>query len=76
MECREKTPDDELQKMPQTKARKFKPHLRLEPALLHWWQAFARKVDMLTITPLVTHLKQLHLLPGAASHSDEASHWT
>ena len=28
-----KTPDDELQKMPHTKARKFKPQSRLEPAL-------------------------------------------
>ena len=27
----EKTPDDELQKTPHTKARKFKPQLRLEP---------------------------------------------
>ena len=29
----EKTPDDELQKMPHTKARKFKPQPRLESAL-------------------------------------------
>ena len=29
----EKTPDDELQKIPHTKARKFKPQPRLEPAL-------------------------------------------
>ena len=29
----EKTPDDELKKMAQTKARKFKPQPRLEPAL-------------------------------------------
>ena len=28
----EKTPDDELQKMPHTKARGFKPQTRLEPA--------------------------------------------
>ena len=28
-----KTPDDELQKMPHTKARKFKPKPRLEPSL-------------------------------------------
>ena len=27
------TPDDKLQKMPHTKARKFKPKPRLEPAL-------------------------------------------
>ena len=29
----EKTPDDELKKMPHTKARKFEPRPRLEPAL-------------------------------------------
>ena len=29
----EKTPDEELQKMPHTKARKFKPQARLEPTL-------------------------------------------
>ena len=29
----EKTPDDELQKMPHTKARKFKPQARLELTL-------------------------------------------
>ena len=32
----EKTPDDELQKMSHTKARKFKPQPGLEPALQHW----------------------------------------
>ena len=37
----EKTPDDELQKMPHTKA-------RLEPAQKRWWQA--RKADVLTVT--------------------------
>ena len=35
----EKIPGDELQKMPQTKVRKFNPQLRLEPAIYHWWQA-------------------------------------
>ena len=45
----EKTPDDELQKMPHTKARKFKPQPRLEPTLQGWWQA--RKADVLTVTP-------------------------
>ena len=35
----EKTPDDELQKMLHTKARKFNPQPRLEPALWYWWQA-------------------------------------
>ena len=29
----EETPDDEFQKMPHTKARKFKPQARLKPAL-------------------------------------------
>ena len=33
----EKTPDDKLQKMPQTKAQKFQPQPRLESALKHWW---------------------------------------
>ena len=33
LEYPEKTPDDELQKMPQTKAQKFKPQTRLKPAL-------------------------------------------
>ena len=47
----EKPPDDELQKMPHTNAGKFKPQLRLEPALWHWAQA--RKADVLTITPRV-----------------------
>ena len=49
--CPEKTPDDELQKMPHTKAPKFKPQPRLEHALQHWWQA--RKAHVLTITPRV-----------------------
>ena len=47
----EKTPDDDLQKMPHTKARRFKPQARLEPAQLHWWQA--RKADELTVTSRV-----------------------
>ena len=47
----EKTPDDELQKMPPTKARKINPKPRLEPALKYWWQA--RKAGVLTITPFV-----------------------
>ena len=34
-EYQEKTPDDELQKMPHTKARKCMPQARLEPALYH-----------------------------------------
>ena len=47
----EETPGDELQKIPHTIARRFKPQARLEPAQWHWWQA--RKVDMLTVTPRV-----------------------
>ena len=45
----EKNPGDELQKMSHTKARRFKPPARLEPAQQHWWQA--RKADVLTVTP-------------------------
>ena len=47
----QKNSGDELQKMPHTKARRFKPQARLEPALQHRQQA--RKADMLTITPHV-----------------------
>ena len=47
-EYQEKTPDDELQKMPHTTARIFKPQPRLESVLQHWWQG--RKADVLTIT--------------------------
>ena len=49
----EKTPDDELQKMPHTKTRKFKPQPRLEPAFQNWWQT--RKADVLTITSRIAH---------------------
>ena len=49
----EKAPGDVLQKMPHTKAERFKPHARLERAQQHWWQA--RKADMLTVTPRVAH---------------------
>ena len=45
--------DAKLQKMPQTKVWKFKPWLSLELQLLHWWQAPARKADMLILTPHV-----------------------
>ena len=44
----EKTPGDELQKMPPTTARRFKSQARLEPVQWHWWQA--RKADMLIVT--------------------------
>ena len=52
-ECTEKPHDDDLQKMPHTKARNFKPQPRLEPTLYLCWQALSRKVDVLTITPRV-----------------------
>ena len=38
-EYRKKNPGNELQKMPHTKPRRFKPQARLEPAQQHWWQA-------------------------------------
>ena len=57
----EKTPGAELQKMPHTTARGFKPQARLEPAQQHWWQA--RKADMLTVTPRVASIYILVLQP-------------
>ena len=58
LEYLEKNSVDRLQKMPHTKApkfkpqtQKFKPRPRLEPVLLHWW--WARKAHMLTITPRI-----------------------
>ena len=33
--------NDELQKMPHTKPRKFKPQPRFKPQLWHWWHALA-----------------------------------
>ena len=39
MEETEETRDDKLLKMTHTRARKFKSHPRLKPALWHWWQA-------------------------------------
>ena len=47
----EKTLGDELQRMPHTKARRFKSQARLEPTQQHWWQA--RTADVLTVTPRV-----------------------
>ena len=47
----ERTAGDVLQKTPHTRARRFKPQARLEPAQKHWWKA--RKADMLTVTPRV-----------------------
>ena len=47
----EKSPGDELQKLPHTKARRFKPQARLEPHTTALVQA--RKADVLTVTPHV-----------------------
>ena len=47
----EKTPGDELQKMPHAKARRFKPQARLEPAQQHW--CLAKKADVLIVVPHV-----------------------
>ena len=79
----EKTPGNKLQKMPHTKARRFKPQARLKPAQQHSWQA--RKADVLTVTPHVAplrvnihlqtsknHLPTLHVLlspRGAVGHT-------
>ena len=53
----EKTPGDELHKIPRTTARRFKPQARLEPAQQHWWQA--RKADVLTVTPHVNQVMKM-----------------
>ena len=45
----EKTPGDELQKMPHTTARRFKLQARHEPRAVALMQA--RKADMLTAAP-------------------------
>ena len=42
-----KTPDDELQEMSHTQARKFKPHPRHEPAFYHQCQAWKANVPLL-----------------------------
>ena len=51
----EKTSSDKLQKMPHTKAQRFKPQARLKPTQQLWWQA--RKTDVLTVTPLSLNLR-------------------
>ena len=62
----EKTPDDELQNMPHTKARKFKPQARPEPVQQHWWQA--GKADVLTVTPHVAPIGNWPLLHIRLGH--------
>ena len=54
-----KTPDDELQKMPHTKARKFKLQARFEPAQWHWW--LASEADVLTVIPRVARYTTHHV---------------
>ena len=47
----EKTPNNELQKMPYTKAGKCKPQTRLEPAHWHLWQVRKGDVSYTTRRP-------------------------
>ena len=61
------TPGDELQKMPHTKASRFKPKARLEPAQQHWWQA--RKADVLTVTPGVAAYRTVHTPQTTPCHA-------
>ena len=56
----EKAPNDELQKMPHTRAPKFKAQPRLEPLLQHRWQALAMKAVVLTIAPRVSPFDKAH----------------
>ena len=66
--------NNELQKMPQTKAWKFKPQPRLEPAHQHWWQA--RKSHVLTIPPDCSdHVICNTLSPTSIVPSQHFSHW-
>ena len=53
----EKIPCSELQKMPHTKAQRFKPKARLEPAQQHWWQV--KKAGVLTVAPRVAPNKEI-----------------
>ena len=66
-----KTPGDELQKMPHTTVRRFKPQARLEPAQQHWWQV--RKVDVVTVTPPVAPVAQLSPLHYFSYHQVDPS---
>ena len=67
----EKPPDDALQKMPHTKARKFKLQSRLEPKLQHWWQA--RQANRLTITPRAAPLIRRRENEGKSLSSERTS---
>ena len=62
----EKTPGDELQKMPLTTAQRLKPQARIEPAQLHWWQA--RKAGMLTVTPRVAPV--IRIVPAVLHYKE------
>ena len=69
----EKTPGDELQKMPHTKAWRFKPQVRLEPTQQHWWQA--RKADMLTTTPRGSPAQKFWLCSNTVTLDERPGHW-
>ena len=58
----EKTPGDELQKMPHITAWRFKPQARLKSAQQHWWHWQAKKADM-----LLHHASPLALVAGQES---------
>ena len=47
----EKTTEDELQKMPHTKARKFKPQVRLELAQYYWLKPLTNEGEKETGVP-------------------------
>ena len=70
----EKTPGDELQKMTHTKARRFKPQAKLEPAQQHWWQA--RKADVLTVTPRVSPRSMCFQLISGMLTREQRAHST
>ena len=56
----ETTPGDKLRILPHTKARRFKPQVRLEPTQQHRWQA--RKVDVLAVIPSGLQLGRAEVL--------------
>ena len=61
-ECPQKTPDDELQKMPHTQAPKFKPNRESNPHTSTGRRKADIAPDVLTITPLLTLLQVLRPL--------------
>ena len=64
----EKTPGEEFQEMPHTKARRFKPQARFEPTQYYWWQA--RKADVVTVLKVSSVLQyQCSVDAGSISSS-------